>query len=179
MRTRRSSRGFTVLEVMIALFVMTVGIVALYSLQVVAISGNIVAQEFTQATGLAERWIEMLRKDAVSWTNQANRPARISSSNEWKDAREPRLVNRDMLDEENYPTSAIDPRYCIKYRVQSVPESAVDPRLLRADVRVFWPRRDAELTQFENCSETLMGGSKLRQTWQVSLTSSLFRHVAR
>jgi hypothetical protein len=24
-----------------------------------------------------------------------------------------------------------------------------------------------------------MGGSKLRHTWQVSLTSSLFRHVAR
>lgn len=178
-RIHHGRRGFSILEVMIALFVMTVGLVALYSLQVVAISGNVVAQEFTQATQLSERWIETLRKDAISWTNQVNRPARIADSAQWKDAVGPFLVNRDMLDDDNYDvTVAIDPRYCIKYRVQSVPEGDINPRVLRADVRVIWPRRDAGLDQFLNCNEVLMNASPwLRKTWQVSMTSTLFRHT--
>ena len=158
---------------------MTVGIVALYSLQIVAISGNVVAQEFTQATQLAERWIETMRKDSVSWTNEASRPSRISSSDQWRDAIGPYLVNRDMLDEGHYaPTVAIDPRYCIKYRVQSVPAGDLNPRLLRADVRVIWPRRDAGLSNFTSCNQVLMNASPwLRKTWQVSMTSTLFRHT--
>ena len=173
------ARGFTVIEVMIALFVMTVGIIGLYSLQIVAISGNVVAQEFTQATQLAERWIETLRKDSVSWTNQANRPSQLSSSDQWQDALGPNLLNRDMLSEAKYSASvAIDPRYCIKYRVQGVPSGDPNPRVLRADVRVLWPRRDAGLDQFTNCNEVLMNASPwLRKTWQVSMTSALFRHT--
>lgn len=176
---RRRQRGFTVLEIMISLFVMTVGLVALYSLQVVAISGNVVAQEFTQATQLAERWVETLRRDAVTWTNEATRPARIDSSDDWKDALGPFLVNRDMLDDDNYDVSvALDPRYCIKYRVQSVPSGELNPRLLRADVRVLWPRRDAGLDSFVACNDVLMNATPwLRKTWQISMTSTLFRHT--
>ena len=171
-------RGFTIIEIMISLFVMMVGIVALYSLQVVAISGNVVAQEFTQATQLAERWIETLRKDSVSWTTPANQPARIQASDDWRDAIGPFMVNRDMLDEDSYAAHiAIDSRYCIKYRVQSVPAGDPSARMMRADVRVIWPRRDAALDSFQECNDILMQGSPwLRKTWQVSMTSTLYRH---
>lgn len=172
------ARAFTVLEIMIAVFVMGVGLVALYSLQIVAVDGNSIAQEFTQATHLAERWIETLRKDSVSWTSQATRPPRLQRENQWLDAMGPFMVTKDLMDQGTYqPEQALDPRFCVKFRVQGVPATDPDPRMIRADVRVIWPRKDSALPDFQACNDVLMGGPRLRSSWQVSLTSTLFRHV--
>ena len=181
-----AARGFTVIEIMIAVFIMSVGFVSLYSLQIVAVDGNVVAQEFTQATQLAERWVETLRKDSVSWTNNANRPARLRAENQWNDAIGPFLVNKDLLDPDSYsPSQALDPRFCLKFRIQGLPVGDPDPRMLRADVRVIWPRKDVnlnpdprypEVPNFQVCDPRVMEGPALRSTWQVSLTSTLFRH---
>ena len=168
-------RGFTILEVMIALIVMSIGLVALYSLQIVAIDGNVTAQEFTQATGLAERWVEKLRRDSISWTNGANLPASLRRQSEWLDAFPGEMTNKDLLTR-GMGRDILDPRFCIKYRATSVPPADPDPKVMRVDVRVLWPRRDSSLEAYLDCPAPMMEALHLRHTWQVSLPTLLYRH---
>ena len=168
-------RGFTVLEIMIAMLVISMGIVALYSMQVVAIEGNVTAQEITQATQLAERWAERMRRESITWT--ARPPALLEPSDDngdWRDATS-EMVNKDFISRTDDP-QVIDPRYCIKYRVSTVPRGEADPRVLRVDVRVVWPRRDSGIADFLTCPPTMLQPNYLRHTWQVSLPTLLYRH---
>lgn len=174
-------RGFTVIEIMVALVVITIGIVALYSMQVVAIDGNVASQEMTQATQLAERWAERLRREAILWTG---RPQGLLEpgldDDDWRDAvkaltSQEEMVNKDFISP-SIDATALDPRYCVKYRVATVPPAATDARVLRIDVRVAWPRRETEFGQFINCPLDMLDPANLRHTWQVSVNTLLYRH---
>lgn len=54
-------RGFTILEVLIALFVATVGLISLSSMQATAIKGNGASNESTRATFLAQGMLERIK----------------------------------------------------------------------------------------------------------------------
>jgi prepilin-type N-terminal cleavage/methylation domain-containing protein len=176
----RHQRGFTVLEIMISLVVMSIGIVALYSLQVVAIDGNTTAQEFTQARTLAQRFAETLRRDAISWTTVANLPASLRRQGVWLDA-DPanpdpgKMVNKDFLTQ-SAGVEVLDPRYCVKYRVDTVPPGVASPRIVRIDLRVVWPRRERSRTAFQNCPDNMLAADQIRTTWTWPLTTLLYRH---
>lgn len=60
--TLHNNRGFTLLEAMIALFVLVVGIFALYSMQITAINGNSRAFRVTTASNWAADKIEEIIK---------------------------------------------------------------------------------------------------------------------
>ena len=53
--------GFTLLEVMIALVVLSVGLLGLAALQLVAVKGNAFSSEMTYATMLAQQHAEILK----------------------------------------------------------------------------------------------------------------------
>jgi prepilin-type N-terminal cleavage/methylation domain-containing protein len=67
-RALRRRRGFTLIEVMVAVSVMTVGALGLMALQQAATRGNSEARQMTLATQLTRTWIERLRRDATLWT---------------------------------------------------------------------------------------------------------------
>jgi type IV pilus modification protein PilV len=54
--------GFTILELLVAMLVLAVGILALIDMQVAAISGNSSANQMTVATTLAQDQIEQLKR---------------------------------------------------------------------------------------------------------------------
>jgi prepilin-type N-terminal cleavage/methylation domain-containing protein len=54
-------RGLTLLEVLIALFVATIGLLSLSSMQISAIRGNGLSRECTQATFLAQSILERIK----------------------------------------------------------------------------------------------------------------------
>lgn len=56
-----STGGFTLLEVMIALVVLSVGLLGLAALQLVAVKGNSFSSEMTYATMLAQQHAEILK----------------------------------------------------------------------------------------------------------------------
>lgn len=56
-----NTRGFTLLETMIALMVLTIGILAMMTMQTSAITGNYKASTMTIASSIASRQIETLR----------------------------------------------------------------------------------------------------------------------
>ena len=59
----RSDRGFTLLEITIAMFVLAVGILGMAAVQITAIKANSYGAELTTATLLAENHIERLIND--------------------------------------------------------------------------------------------------------------------
>jgi len=73
----KKSDGFTLLEVMIALVILSVGLLGLAALQLVAIKGNSFSSEMTTATMIAQERAEMLKNrpytdlDLVQGTHNA------------------------------------------------------------------------------------------------------------
>ena len=53
-----TERGFTLVEVMIAIVVLTIGILALFTLQITSTSGNATANRYSTASVLASKKIE-------------------------------------------------------------------------------------------------------------------------
>ena len=68
-RSRRSERGFTLIEVMIALAILAVGSVGIFALQQAATRGNVQGRMMTTATQTTATWLERLRRDSLQWTD--------------------------------------------------------------------------------------------------------------
>lgn len=65
---RQRRQGFTLVEVMVSLGVMTIGAMAVLGMQQQIIRGNVHARQITTATQIAQNVIERLKMDAVAWT---------------------------------------------------------------------------------------------------------------
>jgi type IV pilus assembly protein PilV len=61
--------GFTLLEVMIALVILSVGLLGLAALQIVAVKGNAFSSEMTSATMIAQQHAEILKSRAYTDTD--------------------------------------------------------------------------------------------------------------
>ena len=155
-RRRRAGRraGYTMIEVMMAVGVLTAGAVGLLALQQAATRGNYEARQMTTGAQLAQRWVERIRRDAINW--------RASSTNA-----DPTLLMRttylqnvtapgdapawfvptpvagsgESATFDHYGADVIDasqtPTYCTNVRLAWLYRG----RAIRADVRVWWLRR--------------------------------------
>ncbi len=174
MGPRATVQGFTLIEVMMALAVMTVGAVGLLSLQSATTRGNAEARAMTVANQVNQLWLERLRRDALRWTSPDPTALRSAAG--------PRFLRNaplpgggwsgwfapvDPAPEPGAPVSAgfdyrgidtLDPNemaYCTHVNLRWV-----DPgQTLRADVRTFWHRRGhgtdaafSDLRLFRGCA---------------------------
>lgn len=64
---RPRPRGYTMIEVMMALALLAVGASGVIAMQKAAVVGNASAKSIATATALAARWAERLRLDAMVW----------------------------------------------------------------------------------------------------------------
>jgi len=62
--------GFTLVEVMIAVGIMTVGSLGILSMHSAVSGANRSAQEMNTAIAITERWIERIERDSLSWSRQ-------------------------------------------------------------------------------------------------------------
>ena len=74
------NNGFTLIEVMLTLVILSIGILAMAQLQIAAIRGNALAQRMTTAASVAEGKIEQL-KNAPFADIQAESPTQVTASN--------------------------------------------------------------------------------------------------
>lgn len=169
---RRSQAGFTLIEVIMALAILTVGALGIVSLQQAATRGNSDARQMTQATELNRLWLERARRDSLMWTGTA---AGSRGATQY-------LVRLGALGTTNWfvpvPASATesygfdwfgrdtrDPNqmtYCSQIRLTwLVPETNARnaPPSVQVDVRTWFHRRgysrdtvQSNLTLFANCS---------------------------
>jgi type IV pilus assembly protein PilV len=148
-----ASLGYTVVEAMMALAVLTVGATGIVAMQKATLVGNERARNLTAANAVASAWLERLRADAISWT-EVNGVSNLSDTRCLNDVGSgfpsnaalggwfvPAVVSAEKIsptaDVRGYDTEvATDAVFCTHIRL-----TQLMPTMIRAEVRVFWPRR--------------------------------------
>jgi prepilin-type N-terminal cleavage/methylation domain-containing protein len=154
-RPRR--QGFTLVEVMVSIGIMTIGGMAVLAMQQQLIRANMHARELTTATQIAQNWIERLKLDALAWNaigdlsqtrylNLVPAPGTIGTFGRivpWTATRAG--VSELQSGAYDYYGDALDTtggspaglHFCASMRLSWIYDNR---RAMRADVRVFWPR---------------------------------------
>jgi prepilin-type N-terminal cleavage/methylation domain-containing protein len=155
-RRRRARRaGYTLIEVMMAIAIITASSVALVALQEIVIRGNMDARQTTTATTIARTTIELLRLDALYWTQSypsagsvmwgtgargflRDAPTAASASaNAWNRFGATAVAVEHAYDYQgNVTNTNADMFYCVESRYAWV----YPGQALRADIRVWWVR---------------------------------------
>lgn len=164
-RRRARTRGFTIVEVIVAMGVMVLGMMGIFALQKQTLLANSIGRQRAIAHQIAQTWIEYLKQDAlINWTQagetEAGPPAaQVIAPTAWLSA-----VNVLPGVFQQIPASAVQdqvsnafdfrgdairggvrngvvpagtsPWFCVSFR----PQWVYLGRALRVDVRVFWPR---------------------------------------
>jgi prepilin-type N-terminal cleavage/methylation domain-containing protein len=153
---RSEGRGYTVIEVMIALALLAIGTTGIVAMQKVTTVTNRDAKNLVLANQIARTWMERLRADALQW----NHPSAQSSPSDMADTLWLRNVGGDWVrptdDAMGSPTSDAlgnDVRdaalaggagaFCTNVRLAWLygpPPNVAPPYLIRAEVRVYWLR---------------------------------------
>ena len=76
-------RGYTAVEVLMAMTVMAIGAAAVMTMQKTSVQGNLDARKTDIANSIARTWVERLQRDAMQWTLPEHRlsHARTTSRN--------------------------------------------------------------------------------------------------
>jgi prepilin-type N-terminal cleavage/methylation domain-containing protein len=175
MRTRRR-QGFTLIEVVVSLGIMTVSGVAVIALQQQITRANTHARQLAIATQIAQNWIERLKFDALRWNvagdahdlNQTTYLQAIGDPGEpsgftpipFQRPTDAGGVSRMISPAFNYygddlDMSAGDPEglfYCASHRLNWIYDNR---RVIRADVRVWWAREGETVIQndYPRCAD--------------------------
>jgi prepilin-type N-terminal cleavage/methylation domain-containing protein len=163
----RGDRGFTAVEVLIAMTVMFIGAAAVMAMQKTSVTANLDARKADVAANIARTWVERLRRDAMAYTQPSasnaasNLPASLKAnldSGAWFRPTADMLGNQgvpgpvenvsyafDILGRDLAATDIAAPnvQFCAEARLTTLvnnPAAANAPVVIRADVRVLWPR---------------------------------------
>ncbi|MEO7327646.1 MAG: prepilin-type N-terminal cleavage/methylation domain-containing protein, partial [Minicystis sp.] len=161
MSKRRALRGYTVMEVMMALAILTLGASGVIAVQKATLIGNTNARNLATANAIAQGWVERLRTDALVW----NAPGNTDDVNDtnWLKAADPGNPNKPWIKPDEFVTPSLpgspdtdilgagiypgDPgppasAFCTQLRFTRFPAAALPAyrKLIRAEIRVFWER---------------------------------------
>ena len=152
---RSAARGFTVIEVLIAMTIMMIGAAGVITMQKTAIQANLEARKTDVANSIARMWVERLRRDAMQWTIVPGNGSAVTINNTAAVLLNPtqwafptgEYVNNvgpvmsegfDILGRDLAAGDISQSVFCVNVAITPLTASA--PALLRADVRVLWPR---------------------------------------
>ncbi len=158
MNTRkRSSRGYTVMEVMMSLAVLGIGASGVIAVQKATLLANTNAKNLATANFIAETWMERLRIDALQW-NEFNGVPDLVSDTQWLrlasvapvwvspplsipiGGADADVTGADKLPTDPTPIAAS--AFCTHIRLTQFDPTTLPTyrKLLRAEVRVIWAR---------------------------------------
>ncbi len=173
-----SARGYTSVEVLIAMTLFAIGAAGVIGMQRVTIQGGEDARRFDMATNIANEWISRLQKDASFWRTQpdpllpddmgflkttwlqnidgcANQFCSQAPAEPTTEQLSFDVFGRDVPAGQAY--------YCVQYRLTWLAKPGAPPynrplnptALMRAEVRVFWNRLERD--PIGNCAAPVLG----------------------
>ena len=146
---RAGEAGFTLIEVMIAIGIMTVGSLGILSMHHAVSGANRSAHEMNTALAITERWIERIERDSLSWSepglNSSELDGHRRTSPRWprprrartgshRRRRSARILRIRLLRQRHATASEI--KYCTNLRLSWLRQGSS----ARVDVRTFWYR---------------------------------------
>ncbi len=146
--SRATKSGFTLVEVMIAIGIMTVGSLGILSMHQALSTANRSANEMNTALAITERWLEHVERDALSWTEQGVNSTSLSSTaylsqlagqvsgTDWftpTPADSDESYGFDYFGED---ATGTDIKYCVNLRLSWIRQGSS----ARVDIRTFWFR---------------------------------------
>lgn len=145
-RQKKRTRGFTLIEVMMAVGIMTIGAVAIMGMIQASTRGNAQARSITSATQNTQLWVDRLHRLALRWTTGSQSGvagipylAGLSNANStgWF---VPGITDGadgySGLDWQGTPVNAANARYCTLLNLTWINSG----RSIRADVLTYFPR---------------------------------------
>jgi prepilin-type N-terminal cleavage/methylation domain-containing protein len=147
----RTEAGYTLVEVMVAVAIMTVGSLGVLALHEATTVGNLTSRDTAIATGVTRTWIERLERESLSWTaaghppnapptrNLTTVPLAPATPGAWAVTQSTDAPGGDLgtFDQFGVQTAvAGDMRFCTQVRFQWV----VPNQAIRADVRTHFAR---------------------------------------
>jgi len=147
--TPRAAAGFTLIEVMIAIGIMTVGSLGILSMHHAVTGANRSAHDMNTALTITERWIERIERDSLAWSTEGLNSSQLAgtdylsglagtvSATDWftpapSDADE--HPSFDYFGRDTDTSSEI--KYCTNLRLSWLRQGSS----ARVDVRTFWYR---------------------------------------
>jgi prepilin-type N-terminal cleavage/methylation domain-containing protein len=154
---KRARAGYTLLEIMTAVFIMTIGAAGILAMQGASVRSNQDANETTTAINFATTWVERIKRDARLWTEvgqtglERTRYLKMAGSNPstWF---LPSSYASESAGADYYGFDTAeegDVRFCVNlsltaahaYNPTTQGVAAIaDVNAVRADVRVWWHR---------------------------------------
>jgi prepilin-type N-terminal cleavage/methylation domain-containing protein len=152
-RRRRLVRGYTVVEVMMALAVMSVGVAGVIAMQGVTAASNRHARSLAVATHIGQSWLDMLATESTKWRGPSlDRTTWLALVTEasWFRPEYSEDLNFgpafDPLGNAVPPNDVEDDaQYCVDLRLTRLRDDTGGAGLIRTEVRVFWRREDVVL----------------------------------
>lgn len=151
-----SKRGYTMIEVMVALSMLAVGATSVMALQKATYINNTNAKNLVLANSIAATWAERLRTDGLQW-NEVGEVPDLDSDPVWLGAvnsvpfpgkAAPLLdlefgsAASDVVGTDIYDVPE-DPAFCTHLRYSRFNDTnglPLWPNLIRVEIRVFWSR---------------------------------------
>ncbi len=149
--------GYTVIEVMMALSVLSIGTTGVIAMQKVTLIGNTRARDLATATAIAAAWVERLRYDGLRWTyDPATGVATLGSTTYLSQPQNVWFVPppggpsgtavggmEGLSDVKGMDTVvAAEGAFCVNVRLTNIMNNPIQPApipaAMRAEVRVYW-----------------------------------------
>jgi prepilin-type N-terminal cleavage/methylation domain-containing protein len=149
------ARGFTIIEILIALAITAFGFAAIFSLQIGSVQGNISARDLAAGINLAERYAGLLRSDGTVAVTGAL-PARLAVGRGRWHSLTPDPVDHNGLSFDD--STLARQRFCVHYWLDE-PVGMPNAGAFNARVRVVWPNANLDVGALEEvCPEGAADG---------------------
>ena len=189
-RPRRREAGYTLVEVMMAIGILTASGVAIIGMQEAVIHGNIEARQLGTATSIARSTAELLRLDALNWTATSVGSTTFNRTLYMRDVPTSATAVPSAWAPFGAATGAVehardyygrstavaaDMVFCVQTRFAWI----FPGTLLRADVRVWWPRsgQDVNHATYAGCPNLTPNAAGLINDLHFVQTSTELRYT--